>query len=109
MSEEIRRVWHCGYMDESEWIGEKPADGSMVFGDEKYNENICPGYLVNQPLVWEIVAAWRDYDSGNWQGMQPNASAVLEEGVRHFASCVDSHRAYVIRQRDEERKRNGNH
>jgi hypothetical protein len=101
--DEIRAAWHCGWMEKSEWTGKSPCVPSM-FGDEPYKEDVCPGYLMAQPLVGEIVVAHRAFEKGNWSSMYPNASNALCEGVEWFSACIDAYQNYQIRESSKKTK-----
>lgn len=97
---DTRAAWHCGYMDRDEWTGAKP-DVPPVF---KWDQDVCPGYLIDQPLIGEIVVAHRSFDKGNWDSFYPNAPNVLCEGVEWFSSCIDSHQARLIREASDKKR-----
>lgn len=103
----MKRAWHCGWMDESEWMAGRP-EVPTHFGDEKYEENVCPGWLIAQPLVQEIAMAHRSFEKGNWDAMYPQAANALCEGVECFSSIVDGYQAYRTREAIEKaRQKNG--
>ena len=104
VNETTRRSWHCGWMDKRDWIGDRP-NVPQAFGDEPYEEDVCPGYLINRPLIGEIVIAHRSFDKGNWDAMYPDAANALCEGVEIFSGVLDTYRAWLIRKEREEAER----
>lgn len=54
---EVRRRWHCGYLPRSEW--KDPPTYPRQHGGE-YEGEVCPGALVDEPLVREALRhfAW---------------------------------------------------
>jgi len=48
---QVRALWHCGYMDPDNWTGDEPAVGR--FGGEKVQADLCPGALVRLESVIE--------------------------------------------------------
>jgi hypothetical protein len=91
-------------MDESEWLGER-CDFTALPDGTKYEERVCPGYLVAQPIVAEIVTAHRAFATGNWAAMYPDADAALCEGVELFAGVIDAYQAFLMRESKEKAER----
>lgn len=91
-------------MDESEWLGAE-CDFTALPDGTKYEERVCPGYLVAQPLVGEIVVAHRSFRLGNWGDMYPDADNALSEGVEYFAAVVDAYQSFLLHESKEESQR----
>lgn len=87
---------HCGYLDRSEWTGEDPAGH---FGDEPYNLDVCPGWIVRQPAVEELTQAYVALEKGELDTVFPDPGNVVVEGALVCAQAMNRFQAYKHRER----------
>ncbi len=89
----------CGFLDE-----DKRTESMLGVFDigEPYEPDICPGWLLRQPLILETAQAWRTFDKGNFGDFYPGASNVLCEAVLILDQSIAEHE-----RRKREQRRDG--
>lgn len=58
---QVRAAMHCGYVPRATW---PPGKLRVICGPEPYAADVCPGWLVRQPIVGEATAAHAAADAG---------------------------------------------
>jgi len=96
---------HCGYLADSEWQNARPGDGNATVPqfvgatgerpgapwqsyDPETNErwpNVCPGWVVRQPLIVDICRAHQAFDKGALEALEPDIANTVAEGVQELA------------------------
>lgn len=96
MEEAVRKTWHCGWMEESEWTKlELPPRFSE---NEPYNLEICPGWLVRQDPVIESTRAYSAYDKGVLDTVFPDPPNGLIEGAEVMSASFNAYSAHKTRE-----------
>lgn len=86
---------HCGWVSEDEWTA--PGPPKVIDGLET-GCNVCPGYLMAQPIVGEVVSAWRPFERGCLEDYWPDAPGVIWEGATALSAAVDKKQADDMRE-----------
>lgn len=98
----LRRSMHCGYIPESQWLGETPAlmpaDGTPL--------HTCAGYTTALPDVADIAGQFYHWENGCLDLACPGgASRPLLHGLTIFKSAGEARAAYRAREAAEKAKR----
>lgn len=113
--ERTRREMHCGWLEEEEWLFPLKLPYGRVIGGSvrlgvsgvEYDGDVCPGWVVRQPLVEEIAQAYVAFEKGNLDSIFPDVADCVAEGVlemsRSFAEFEQRRMAIM----EEESKTRG--
>jgi len=80
----IKATWHCGWMDRTDWKGETP-EYPVIPG---YDCDVCPGYLLNAPLIREAQTAVGAFRMGQLKEFFPFLEATV------LTATMELHGAY---------------
>lgn len=81
----------CGWVDPSTWHRSIYEGSPFDIDGAPYLPTICPGWLMRQPLIVEVAAAWRCFEKGNFGDFYPDASHVLCDGVLMLDAAIAAH------------------
>jgi hypothetical protein len=101
MDVNVRRSWHCGWMPESEWTQcQLPAR----IGDEVYDLEVCPGWLVRQDAVAEGSRAYAAFDKGELSTLFPEPTNALLEATEAASQSFNKYQSYKLRENAKKRE-----
>lgn len=120
-TEDQRRKAHCGWLDETEWIGDKPdiripnigcsgnigAKALVDFTGVEWVGGVCPGWAVQQPAIAEIGEAFMALEAGALASMVPDISNPVAEGLLVLKRAVLEYDRVQNELRAEKAKTNG--
>jgi hypothetical protein len=78
-----RAGMHCGYMPRTEWTADRDGLPTQI-GPDKYEVNICPGWLVRQPAVQDGARAWTAWSKSALPSFDPRGLAIVYDCVEIF-------------------------
>jgi len=104
VEERVRASWHCGWMPKEDWAPGK-ADLPEAFGNTPYDCDVCPGWLVRQPIVTEIMQAHALAKLHLFNGDE--AAEVVVEGVGEASRSIEAYQAWAMAEAKRKRESNG--
>ncbi len=104
-SAEFRAQMHCGWMDRSDWAGEKPAFDKPWIGDaldasarvDISDLNVCPGWAVRQSFASDALEAFSAYEKGQLATFFPGRENLVMEAVMALAQAYGTHQLVQLR------------
>lgn len=93
LDEYVRREMHCGFLARAVWVGPKPRHIPPMVGGasyDTYGADVCPGWLVRQPLIEDISKAHRASEKGELATFFPDPPNVIVEGVLELGRAFDA-------------------
>jgi hypothetical protein len=96
-------MWHCGYIDESEWSEKQLPNG---IGDPRNivslkDVDVCPGYLVRHPAVQQAQEAGAALEKRSLDIYYPELENVILESAMLYASVWSAYESYIMRKSKE--------
>ena len=100
---ELRRRWHCGWMDDSEWTEDfdPPAIGPRDRPIDLEAVRICPGWLVRQQSVMECTQAGLAQEQHCLALHFPRAEAGILEGAMLVTQAFNVFKADLMKRASE--------
>ncbi len=98
--EEIRRSWHCGYMERAEWT---KYEGPKEFGDieqrpiELDPEGPCLGWIVRQPAIIDAAQTHIAFKNGALGIFYPDPPKTVLDAAQHMTAAWNGYEAYRMR------------
>jgi hypothetical protein len=94
--EATRASMHCGWMPREQWA--PGMDGVPPLGPDKYEVDVCPGWLVRQPMVMEGAKAGQAREEGILQLFDPEGLALVWDMAEIFKRAMNLYQARRMKQ-----------
>lgn len=77
-TEPMRRVMRCGFLPREQWAGKWKLP---VLGPDRYNLDVCPGWVVRQPAVIEGREAYEAMEANTLHIYDPYNLVVVHKAA----------------------------